>query len=125
MPEKRPAPNNPPCSYRVDRDEAVFFRRVSQAEYEDIRKSNRLEPEPGGTESGKHLTTTPDLAEKWGIQWVESGWEDAIGIVLEVRLPAATAIEIDFVGFRIDGIGACYFARFDQLVCAKLREAKL
>ncbi|MCY3682222.1 MAG: hypothetical protein OXH16_12540 [Gemmatimonadetes bacterium] len=75
MPLKRPAPNNPPSSYRIDRNEAVFFRRVSKAELESAKKSHRLEPELGGMERGKHLTTTPELALKWGQQKVTQGLE--------------------------------------------------
>ena len=125
MPQKRPAPNNPPSSYQIDRNEAVFFRRVSKAELENIKKSHRLEPELGGMESGKHLTTTPELALKWGQQKVDEGWEQEIGFVLEIRLSAIIAEEIDFVGARTDDIGACYFAHFDQLKGAKLFEVKL
>lgn len=123
MPLKRPAPNNPPSSYRIDRNEAVFFRRVSKAELESVRASHRLEPMEGMTD-GKHLTTTSELALKWGQRIVNEGWENEIGFVLEVRLSAIIAEEIDFVG-EIDGIGACYFASFDQLESAKISEVNL
>ena len=122
MPLKRPAPNNPPSSYRIDRNEAVFFRRVSKAELESAKKSHRLEPELGGMERGKHLTTTPEL--KWGQQKVDKGWEQEIGFVLEIRLSAIIADKIEFLG-ELDGIGACYFARFDQLKGAKISEVNL
>ena len=125
MPQKRPVPNNPPSSYRIDRNEAVFFRRVSKAELENIKKSHRLEPELGGMERGKHLTTTPELALKWGQQKVDEGWEQEIGFVLEVRLSVIIAEEIYFVGARTDDIGACYFARFDQLEGATISEVNL
>ena len=103
----------------------MFFRRVSKAELENVRKSRRLELEPGGMESGKHLTTTPELALKWGQQKVDEGWENEIGFVLEIRLSAIIAKEIYFVGTRTDDIGACYFARFDQLEGAKISEVDL
>ena len=125
MPQKRPAPNNPPSSYRIDLNEAVFFRRVSKAELESVKKSHRLEPKLGGMELGKHLTTTPELALKWGQRKVAQGLENEIGFVLEVRLSAIIAEEIYFVGARTDDIGACYFAHFDQLEGAKLFEVKL
>lgn len=125
MPPNQPAPNNPPSSYQIDRNEAVFFRRVSKAELESVRGSRRLEPKLGGTEFGKHLTTTPELALKWGQLKVDEGFEQEIGFVLEVRLPVTVAKEIDFVGTRIDDIGACYFARFDQLKGAKISEVTL
>ena len=76
-------------------------------------------------ETGKHLTTTPKLALMWGRHIVDAGWEDEIGSILEVRVAANIAEDIYFVGANTDGIGACYFARFDQLVCAKFWEAKL
>ena len=125
MPQKRPVPNNPPSSYRIDRNEAIFFRRVSKAELESVKKSHRLEPELGGMERGKHLTTTPKLALKWGQRIVNQGWENEIGFVLEIRLSAIIAEEIEFVGAKTDDIGACYFARFDQLEGAKIFEVKL
>ena len=125
MPQKRPAPNNPPSSYRIDRNEAVFFRRVSKAELESVRGSRRLEPKLGGTEFGKHLTTTRKLALKWGQLKMDKGFEQEIGFVLEVRLSAIVAKEIYFIGARTDDIGACYFARFDQLEGAKLFEVTL
>ena len=124
MPQKRPAPNNPPSSYQIDRNEAVFFRRVSKAELENIKKSHRLEPELGGIESGKHLTTTPELALKWGQRIVNQGWENEIGFVLEIRMSEIIAEKIEFLG-ELDGIGACYFARFDQLENAKISEVNL
>ncbi len=124
MPLKRPVPNNPPSSYRIDRNEAVFFRRVSKAELEGVKKSHRLKPELGGMEFGKHLTTTPELALKWGQQRVTRGLENEIGFVLEIRLSAIIAEEIEFLG-KLDGIGACYFARFDQLKGAKISEVNL
>lgn len=123
MPQKRPAPNNPPSSYQIDRNEAIFYRRVSKAELEGVKKSHRLEPKEGMND-GKHLTTTPELALKWGQQMVNQGWEKEIGFVLEVRLSAIIAEEIDFIG-KIDGIGACYFARFDQLEGAKISGVKI
>lgn len=123
MPQKRPVPNNPPSSYRIDRNEAVFFRRVSKAELDSVRASHRLEPMEGMAD-GKYLTTTPELALKWGQQMVNQGWEKEIGFVLEIRLSAIIAKEIDFVG-EIDGIGACYFAHFDQLEGAKISEVNL
>lgn len=123
MPQKRPAPNNPPSSYQIDRNEAVFFRRVSKAELESVKKSHRLKPKEGMTD-GKHLTTTSELALKWGQRIVNEGWENEIGFVLEIRLSAIIAEEIDFVG-EIDGIGACYFALFDQLESAKISEVNL
>ena len=55
---------------------------------------------------------------------VNQGWENEIGFVLEIRLSAIIAEEIDFVG-EIDGIGACYFAHFDQLEGAKISEVNL
>ena len=125
MPQKRPVPNNPPSSYRIDLNEAVFFRRVSKAELESVRGSRRLESKLGGTEFGKHLTTTPKLALKWGQLKVDEGFEQEIGFVLEVRLSVTIAEEIYFVGSRIDDIGACYFARFDQLKGAKISEVTL
>ena len=124
MPQKRPEPNNPPHSYRIDRNKAVFFRRVSRAELESVKKSHRLEPELGGMERGKHLTTTPELALKWGQQKVDKGWEQEIGFVLEIRLSSIIAEKIEFLG-ELDGIGACYFARFDQLKGAKISEVNL
>ena len=124
MPPNQPAPNNPPSSYQIDRNEAVFFRRVSKAELESVRKSRRLELELGGMERGKHPTTTPELALKWGQQIVNKGWENQIGFVLEIRLSATVAEEIEFLG-ELDGIGACYFARFDQLENAKISEVNL
>ena len=123
MPPNQPAPNNPPSSYQIDRNEAVFFRRVSKAELESVRASRRLE-QLEGMADGKYLTTTPELALKWGQQMVNQGWEKEIGFVLEVRFSAIIAEKIDFVG-EIDGIGACYFARFDQLEGAKLFEVKI
>ena len=102
----------------------MFFRRVSKAELESVRGSRRLEPKLGGMADGKHLTTTPKLAQKWGQKMVNLGWENEIGVVLEVRLSATIAEEIDFVG-EIDGIGACYFASFDQLEGAKISEVNL
>ncbi len=125
MPPNPPAPNNPPSSYQIDRNEAVFFRRVSKAELESVRGSRRLEPKLGGTEFGKHLTTTPELALKWGQLKVDEGLEYEIGFVLEVRLSAIIAEEIYFVGTRTDDIGACYFAHFDQLENAKISEVTL
>ena len=123
MPQKRPAPNNPPSSYRIDRNEAVFFRRVSKAELESVRASHRLEPMEGMAD-GKYLTTTRKLALKWGERIVNVDWEKEIGFVLEIRLSAIIAEEIDFVG-EIDGIGACYFAHSDQLKGAKISEVNL
>ena len=69
-----------------------------------MRASHRLEPMEGMAD-GKYLTTTPELALKWGQQMVNQGWEKEIGFVLEIRLSAIIAKEIDFVG-EIDGIGA-------------------
>ncbi len=123
MPQKRPAPNNPPSSYRIDRNEAVFFRRVSKAELESVRASHRLEPMEGMAD-GKYLTTTRKLALKWGERIVNEDWEKEIGFVLKIRLSAIIAEEIDFVG-EIDGIGACYFAHFEQLKGAKISEVNL
>ena len=75
-------------------------------------------------EFGKHLTTTPELALKWGQQRVTQGLENEIGFVLEIRLSAIIAEEIEFLG-ELDGIGACYFVRFDQLKGAKISEVDL
>ena len=123
MPQNPPAPNDPPSSYQIAAMKQYFFGE-SKAELESVKKSHRLEPELGGMERGKHLTTTPELARKWGQQRVNLGWEKEIGAVLEVRLSETIAEEIDFVG-EIDGIGACYFARFDQLEGAKISEVKI
>jgi len=120
-----PVPNAPPLSYRIDGNEAVFFRRVSKTEFDISMKSGHLAPKSGGMSFGKHLTTTRELAIIWGQLMVNRGWEKDIGHVLEIRLSAAIAEKVDFVGAKTDGIGACYFASFEQLKNAKLSEAEI
>lgn len=86
-----------------------------------MRALQRLSPPHGGIPEGKYLTTTPQLARAWGELMVLRGWEATAGHILEVRLAAATAQAVHYVG-RIDGIGACYFATFDELSGAILTE---
>lgn len=117
-----PSPNDPPRSYAIDRDQAVFFRRVGEPEYAQWRASGRLEPEPGGMALGKHLTTSPDLARAWGALFVSSRWEQTVGHVLVVRLAKTVAQGVDYVGAKTDGIGPCYFATFEQLAGAQIAE---
>jgi hypothetical protein len=117
-----PSPNDPPGGYAIDRDQAVFFRRVGAPEYAQWLASGRLDPEPGGMALGKHLTTSPDLARAWGALFVSSGWEQTAGHVLEVRLAKAVAQRVHYVGPKTDGIGPCYFATFEQLADAQITE---
>jgi hypothetical protein len=119
--QKRPPPGQPPASYRLDGATAVFYRRVSRAELASIRTLGRFSPPQGGIPEGKYLTTTPEFARKWGEQMVACGWEIEGGTVLAVRVSAATAEGICYVG-EIDGIGACYFADFDELAAAEISE---
>jgi hypothetical protein len=118
---QRPAPNRPPNSYRVDGESAFFYRRVSPAELASVRALQHLSPPPGGIALGKHLTTTPALARKWGELMVSCGWEATAGHILEVKLAAATAQAVHYLG-PTDGIGACYFATFDELFGAIITE---
>lgn len=122
MVDPPPRPGKPPRSYALDGEHAVFFRRVGDRECARWRASGRLEPESGGMAFGKHLTTTPELATAWGRLFLSSGWEQSSGRVLMVRLASAVAQGVDYVGPKVDGIGACYFATFEQLADAQITE---
>ena len=119
----RPPPNLPPNSYRIDGAVAVFYRRVGPAETASIKSLGRLSPPPGGVSDGKYLTTTAELARTWGKSMVKCGWEVDEGSIMEVRVSAETALEVHYVG-HIDGIGACYFATFEELDGATISEVK-
>lgn len=122
MRRERPTPNDPPQSYAIEGEHAVFFRWVGAREYAAWRASGRLEPEPGGMECGKHLTTTAALARAWGMLMLSRGWERHPGHVLRIELGRAVAQEVDYVDANTDGVGACYFAAFEQLVGAQIVE---
>jgi len=73
---------------------------------------------------GKHITTTAELARAWGQLMVDSGWEPALGRILEIRMETRLATGVEYVGANLDGIGAAYFAHFELLDGAEIREVQ-
>jgi hypothetical protein len=99
----------------------VAMSRPEASRWHLVRPLGRLSSPPSGIPEGKYLTTTAELAVAWGKLMVSCKWEVTVGQILEVRLAAATAEAVHYVGV-IDGIGACYFATFDELNGAVITE---
>ena len=118
----RPVPNDPPRSYEEVGARAIFYRTVSNEEVADLRSSGMFRAQRGGIDDGKFLTTTAELARNWATLFVTEGVERQLGNIIRISVSESVASEIYFVGSRVDGIGACYFASLGQLADAEIEE---
>ena len=110
-----------PLEYHLERGKILLYRRVSTPEFESWRATGRLLPAPGGMAFGKHFTASPELARRWGEEFMRRGWETELGRVLEVRLDSAHFPDIHFDPMA-DGIGPQCFVPLPLLETADISE---
>jgi hypothetical protein len=95
---------------------STFYRAISLAERDDIRRTGRLRAGPNGCE-GKHLAHSADAARAWG--WLLFGPEPHA--IIRVMIPDAVAARL-YSWPRLDGIGPASFATIEELEGAVVEE---
>lgn len=101
---------------------AVFYRVVSQAEYDDILATGILRAGPSSAE-GKYFWSAVEEARLFREKMEKLGWECEC-IILEVELSAAAAERIRRFP-DLDQIGLGCYAEIDDLQGATIREVRL
>lgn len=99
------------------RDERrVYFRWVGESELADFRACGKLRASNKSSRFGKHVTSSPDLAWKWGYHFGGGG-----GIV---RIEVLEVVDggVYHIGENLDGIGPAWFLSFEQLDACEVTE---
>lgn len=101
---------------------AVFYRVVSQPEYEDILATGVLRAGPSSAE-GKYFWSAVEEARLFREKVEMLGWESEC-IIVEIEIGAAAAERIRRFP-DLDQIGLGCYAEIDDLRGATIREVRL